>query len=119
MASKTKTREVTIVDEGGAFRTFFKKFTGENSMYDFEGISTLRKMLSNQKLRVLHTLKVQKPKSMYELAKFLGRDFKSVSEDIKLLERFGFIDIVSEQSGKRKRLRPVLAVDSVSIHVKI
>ena len=119
MASKMRTREVTITDEGSAFKTFFKKFTGEHSAYDFEGISTLRKLLSNQKLRVLHVLKSQKPISLYALAKYLERDFKSVSEDIKLLERFGFIEMVSEHSGKRKRLRPVLAVDRVNIQIKV
>lgn len=119
MAHKIRTREVTITDEGGAFKTFFKKFTGEHSVYDFEGIGALRKILSNQKLRVLHVLKAQKPISIYALAKYLGRDFKSVSDDIKLLERFGFIELVAEHSGKRKRIRPVLAVDSVHINVKV
>ena len=119
MAKKTKTREITIVEEGGAFNTFFKKFTGDSKAYDFEGLSALRKLLSNQKARLLHTLKVEKPKSIYALAKILGRDFKSVSDDIKLLERFGFIEMVAEKTGKRERLRPILSVDSVYISLKV
>ncbi len=67
----------------------------------------------------MHTIKEKKPKSIYELAKILGRDFKSVSSDIKLLERFGFIDMISEKSGNRERLRPILVVDSVSITIQI
>jgi predicted transcriptional regulator len=49
----------------------------------------------------------------------LKRDFKSVVLDLKLLERFGFIEMIYEKSGNRKRLRPVLAVDTVNIIVHI
>jgi len=119
MAKKTKIMEVNIVEEGGAFNTFFKRFTGEHEDYDFEGISAVRKLLSNEKSRILHVIKSKKPGSIYELAKILKRDFKSVSDDIKLLERFGFIDMISEKTGKRKRLRPVLVVDTITINIKV
>jgi predicted transcriptional regulator len=119
MATKTKTREITITDEGGTFNTFFRKFTGGDENYDFEGIAAVRKLLSNEKAKILHTLKTKNPKSLYELAKLLKRDFKSVSEDIKLLGRFGFIDMISEKTGKRERLKPVLVVDSIYITIKI
>lgn len=118
MAEKSKTREITIIDDSGTFNSFFKLFKGEGS-YDFEGIATLRKLLSNEKAKILHMIKTKKPKSIYELAKQLNRDFKSVIDDVKLLEKFGFVDMISEKSGKRERLRPVLSVDSMHIHIKI
>ena len=68
---------------------------------------------------LLNVIKNQKPNSLYQLAKILKRDFKSVINDIKLLERFGFIDMVSEKTGKRQRLRPVIVVDSIYINLKI
>lgn len=119
MAAKIKTREINIVEESGAFTTFFKRFTGEKSEFDFEGISTLRKLLSNERARMLHVLKLKKPSSLYSLAKMLSRDFKSVSNDIKLLERFGFIEMIAEKTGKRNRLRPILAVNEIHIKLKI
>jgi predicted transcriptional regulator len=119
MATKTKTREVTIVDESGAFTSFFKKLTGDSKDYDFEGLSALRKLLSNEKARLLHVIKTKKPNSIYNLAKILNRDFKSVNEDIKLLQRFGMIEMVSEHTGKRERLKPLLAIDTLTIHLKI
>ncbi len=119
MAEKTKTREITIVEEGGAFTTFFKKFSSESQAYDFEGLSSLRKVLSNEKARLLHIIKTKKPSSIYALAKILKRDFKAVSSDITLLERFGFIDLISEKTGKRERLRPIIIVDSINIKIKI
>lgn len=118
MASRTKTREITIVDEGGTFNTFFRRFSGDSSSYDFEGLSALRQVLSNEKARILHVLKTQQPDSIYKLAKILKRDFKAVRIDIQLLERFGFIEMVSEQSGNRKRLKPILVIDSINLHLK-
>jgi len=119
MASKTKTKEINIVEEGGAFQTFFKRFAGDTKAYDFEGISALRQLLSNERARLLHTVKTKSPKSIYELAKLLSRDFKSVKQDIQLLVRFGFLDLVSEKSGKRNRLKPVIAIDTLHITIKI
>jgi len=119
MATKSKTREITIVDEAGAFHSFFKKLTGDSKDYDFEGLSTLRKLLSNEKARLLHVIKTKKPNSIYSLAKTLNRDFKSVNEDIKLLQRFGMIEMISERTGKRERLKPLLVVDTLTINLKI
>src|SRR3989344_1209021 len=113
MASKTKVREINIVDKGGAFNAFFSRLAGDKE-YDFEGISLLRKLLSNERARLLHTIKTRHPKSIYELAKLLQRDFKSVSDDIKLLERFGFIEMVSEKTGNRERLKPLIIADRVT-----
>lgn len=118
MGEKNKTREITIIDEEGAFNVLFKRFSGEKE-YDFEGLGVLRKLLSNEKARLMHVIKTKKPSSIYGLAKELKRDFKSVSEDIKLLEKFGFIEMVSEKSGRREKLKPTLAVDSMYIKIKV
>ena len=45
------------------------------------------------------------------------RDFKSVSQDINLLEEFGFIDLIKENTGGRKRLRPVTVIDILKIEI--
>jgi len=119
MASKSKTREITIIDESGSFQSFFKKLTGDSKDYDFEGLAALRKLLSNEKARLLHVIKTKKPNSIYNLAKILNRDFKSVSEDIKLLQRFGMIEMISEHTGKRERLKPIIVIDTLTIHLKI
>lgn len=118
MAEKSKTREITIIDEGGRFDVLLRRFTGEKD-YDFDGLSTLRKLLSNEKARLIHIIKRKKPKSIYELAKMVKRDFKSVSDDIKTLERFGVVEMISEKTGKRERLRPVVVVDSLHLHIKL
>ena len=119
MAQKLKTRVINIVDDSGVFSTFLKRFSHEKSELDFDSLASLRKLLSNEKARILYTIKKEKPNSIYDLAKKVGRDFKSVNEDIKLLERFGFIDMVSEKTGKRERLRPILSTEKLVINIQI
>jgi predicted transcriptional regulator len=113
---KKKTRYLDInVDERG----FVSKFLSKEKEHDFSDIELLRKILSNEKARILYVLKKKNVPSIYALAKALGREFKSVYEDLKILERFGFVEFHSEKKGKRQSLRPVLIVDELQIVVKI
>ena len=118
MPKKIKIREITITESQGAF-SIFKKPQASKKDYDFSGMLALRQLLSNEKARILHIIKTQKPHSIYELAKKLDRGFKSVSDDIKLLERFGFIELIEEKTKKRIRHKPEVIVDMVTINVKI
>ena len=113
-----KTREITITESKGAF-SLFKKSSASKKDYDFEGISALRHLLSNEKARMLHVIKTQNPGSIYDLAKKLGRKFKPVADDIKLLERFGFIELSEEKTKNRIRHKPEVVVDKVTIHIKV
>jgi predicted transcriptional regulator len=112
------TREITIKESKGTFSIFKKPSTNKEN-YDFSGISALKQVLSNEKARILDVIKNESPKSLYELAKKLGRNFKSVHDDVKLLERFGFIEIVEEKTKNRIHHRPKLVADSITIHIKL
>lgn len=116
--AKTKTREITIKESKGTF-SIFKSSSVSKESYDFSGILALRQLLSNEKARILNTIKTEKPISIYDLAKKLKRGFKSVNDDVKLLKRFGFIELVEEKTKDRIRHRPVLVVDNITIHVII
>lgn len=115
---KTKVREITIAQSKGTF-SLFKKSALAKGEFDFEGLAALRNLLTNEKARILYVIKNEKPSSMYDLAKRLGRTFKSVSDDLKLLERFGLIEFVEEKKKNRTRHRPEIVVDTVTIHVKV
>jgi len=114
--NRTKIRYVDInVNKGG----FVSKLIGSGKTHDFSDIKLLRNLLSNEKARILYVLKSKKPRSIYALAKILGRDFKSVRDDIKVLERFGFIEFHAEKTGKRSSLMPVLIIDKLQIIINI
>mgnify|MGYP001612658404 CR=1 FL=1 len=112
------TREITIKESKGAFSLFKKSSKGKEG-YDFSGISALRQLLNNEKARILSVIKTEKPASLYDLAKKLNRSFKSVHDDIRLLERFGFIELVEEKVNNRTRHKPHLIADTITIHLKI
>ena len=69
--ARSKTRTITIREENGTFYSLFKRFAGEKHEFDFSGIATLRKILSNERARLLHVVKTMKPESIYSLAKLL------------------------------------------------
>ncbi len=116
--AKIKTREITLNTSKNAFLIFKKSKTSKKD-YDFSGVLALRQLLSNEKARILYTIKTQHPKSIYDLAKKLGRGFKSVNDDLKLLERFGFIELVEEKTKNRIRHKPEIVVDAITINLKI
>lgn len=113
---RTKVRYVDVNAEKG---TFVSKLIGEKKTHDFSDIKLLRSLLSNEKARILHLLKTTEPKSIYALSKALGRDFKSVVQDVRVLERFGLIEFHSEKTGNRYSLKPVLTTDRLEIVINI
>jgi len=87
---------------------------------DLEGIASLRKIFSKNRIKLLLTIKTRSPKSIYELSKFLERDVKAVRKDLKILEKFELIDYLSEKKGdSKRRLRPILSTNSINITVRI
>ncbi|VVB82069.1 Uncharacterised protein [uncultured archaeon] len=111
------TREINIKKAKGAF-SLLKKGSKKEA-YDFSGITALRQLLRNEKIKILDYIKNENPSSLYDLTKKLGRNFKSVYGDVKLLERFGFIELIEEKTKNRTRLRPRLVTDNITVHIKI
>lgn len=110
----SKTKKITIEQRQGAFSAIFSRFRGQEK-YESQEISMLRSLLSNEKARMLHVLKTKQPNSIYELAKILGRDFKSVRDDISIFEKMGFIELIPIHKGKREKLKPILVLDVLEI----
>lgn len=111
---KLRTKEVTVNLSKGNF-SLFKKPKSSKKDYDFSGVSAIRQILNKEKARILDVLKSQNPSSIYELSKILKRGFKSVNDDVKLLERFGLLELVEEKVKNRKRYRPKVVIDRLII----
>jgi len=118
MAQKTKIRDIHIRESQGAFSIFRRPKTSKED-YDFSGMLALRQLLSNEKARIIDAIKTKKPGSIYGLAKILGRNFKSVNDDLKLLERFGFIELIEEKTKDRIRHKPEIVVDTIIINIRL
>lgn len=116
---KSRVREVTIREESGVFKMFGGEKKVNKEVYDFDGVNSLRKLLSKEKARMIDCIKYKKPTSIYDLSKILNRPFKAVMDDIKILERFGIIELISEKVNKRTRHKPIVVIDSLTVHFKI
>ena|SRR3989338_2439073 len=116
-----KTRIIDIYGKEDTFSYVLRKVSGKKQDYDFSDMSLLRKLLSNEKARLLNVVKIKKPTSIYGLAKLLDRDFKSVRDDVLLLKKFGFLDLIPEKTLKnnRPRLRPILTTNTINIVIRI
>jgi len=109
---RTKTRHINVnVRPGG----FVSRLIGSGQKQDFSDIALLRQLLSKEKARIISALKQQKPQSIYALAKIIGRDFKSVREDLKLLEKFGLVEFHPVKTGKRNALVPTISIEQLQI----
>lgn len=106
-------RSINLSTERNAFSSLFHLFSGENQ---FEEVGQVRALLSNERARIIHLIKQSHPKSVYALAKMLGRDFKSVRKDLVILEHFGIVSL-QKQGKTRQSLKPVLNQDSLQISI--
>lgn len=118
MAKTIKNKTITLSEKEGTFSTIFHRFKGSNKSYNSE-VASLRQLLSDEKARLLHVIKTKKPSSIYGLAKLLGRDFKAVRQDIKLLEKFGFVELITSHKQGRELLRPIVDIDKLVININL
>ena len=113
-----KKKTITLSQKQGTFSTIFHRFRGSKTK-EVSEVAILRNLLSNEKARILYTIKAKQPNSLYELAKILARDFKSVRQDLMVLEKFGFVEMIPIHKGKREKLKPVLAMDTLEITIEL
>ena len=77
----------------------------------FEDPSDLMRVLSAQRVRVLHTVRM-KPTPISGLATILKRDRRAVSRDVRVLESFGLVKTHDESNpghGMMKIVEPLAA----------
>jgi predicted transcriptional regulator len=82
-------------------------------------LMALKQLLNPEKIKIIYTIKHYSPKSIYELSKKLKRDFKAVSNDLKILEQSGFIKIEKEKIKNRWHSKPILQVDKINFTIEI
>ena len=84
----------------------------------FENIEAMRKILSEERLRILKTIKKEHPKSIYELAKFLNRDIKNTFDDVQFLAQMGLIELKKTKEGREKTV-PKVNYDRILLEIHV
>ena len=115
MTVKNKTISIKINQKSGMFYSLFNAFKSDKQT----DVTNLRQFLSNERAKLIHTIKTDKPESIYELAKKLDRDFKAVRQDIKLLQRFGIVDLIVSHKNGRERLKPIVTLNQLIITIDL
>jgi len=103
--------ELRAIDKGKT------KKLGEDSI-SFQSLDQLRKFLTPKRLELLRMIRHKKPKSLYELAKLVGRTPENVNTDMKFLEQLGFVE-VNRIHDIRKKSVPEVNYDKVTLELPI
>jgi len=77
-----------------------KKMIQPENEVVFSSVKSFMRILTKNRVEILIYLNHHHPKSIYDLAKGLGRDFKNVHSDIKKLANLNLITI--EKSGNSR-----------------
>ena len=91
-----------------------KKGVQKSEEVIFTGVETVAKVFSKTRMELLRAIILEKPNSIYELAKIVDRDFKNVHSDVKLLSEIGLIDL-QESKNARKGLKPVAKFSGIEL----
>lgn len=84
----------------------------------FESVEELRRILTEKRLELLLAISRQRPASIHELAELLGRDYKNVSMDVTLLERFGLVKLEA-RGGKGRAQAPMVPYDEIHVTIDL
>ena len=94
------------------------KLVKKKESISFNNIDIMRKVLTNKRLELIKAIKKYKPKSIYELAKIVKRDSKSVNMDLKTLSNLGMVDLKSKERG-RENIVPSVDYEEIDVAIAI
>lgn len=127
---KVKTRTIKLLLKpiridmlAGRFGKRFKRLIATQKRAEkarIDKLNLVRSIITREKTRIIREIKESEPSSIYELAKSLKRDIKSVRDDIKQLEKVGFIKLktIKEKRTKIIRVKPELAIGRLNITIE-
>jgi predicted transcriptional regulator len=84
----------------------------------FESLEAMRKVLTEERLRILKVVKQRQPSSIYALAKVLGRDTKNTFNDVQFLSEAGLIELKKSKDG-RERTTPIVRYDKILLEIPV
>ncbi|MBI4654415.1 MAG: hypothetical protein HY752_05420 [Nitrospirae bacterium] len=88
------------------------------SVISFDSLKTMRKFITDERLRILKVIRKYKPDSIYKLAKILHRDAKNVTDDVHYLSELGLIEIEKTKEGRHKT-KPVVEYEKILVEIMV
>jgi len=91
----------------------------EGKIIYVDSLEALRSLMTKGRLSMLSEVHKGKPGSLYELARSMKKDIKTVATDAKILSEMGLLELKAYKEGGRKKVRPVTRVRKISVEVPI
>ena len=107
------------------FGTTFKAIVAKRSVRSKEGvyftsIEAARNLLTPNRLALVRAIRKERPRSIYALAKAVGRDMKNVQDDLRILEEYGLVRLAASRGrGKRRTRTPEALFDEIMLKIAI
>lgn len=84
----------------------------------FENLDAMRRVLTEKRLEILHTIKERHPSSVYELSKILGRDLTNVIDDLNYLKELELVEL-SKSKKERGKTIPTVDYDKIKLEIAV
>lgn len=84
----------------------------------FANLDVMRKVLTEERLRILKVIRKEHPSSIYELAKILKRDIKNTFDDVQYLAEVGLVELKKSKVG-REKITPLVNYDKILLEIPV
>ena len=84
----------------------------------FANLDVMRKVLTEERLRILKVIRKEHPTSIYELAKILERDIKNTFDDVQYLAEVGLVELKKSKVG-REKITPLVNYDKILLEIPV
>ena len=91
-----------------------KKSIQKDDEIIFISMEALARVFTKNRMEILRAVIHEKPQSIYELAKIVGKDFKNVYTDVRLLVDTGLIEL-KEAGDSRNGLIPLSKFSGIDL----
>lgn len=81
----------------------------------FTNLDAFRKALTQKRLELLHIIRIEKPESLHQLARFVHRDIKNVSVDVRYLAQIGLVEL----KEKGKNIYPTVDYEKIELDIAV
>jgi predicted transcriptional regulator len=94
-----------------------KKVKKHQAIY-FESLDAMRKVLTEERLKIVKAIRKNHPASIYELAKILRRDVKNTFDDVQFLAQAGLVEL-KKTKDIRERTAPKVDYDKIVLEISV
>lgn len=94
-----------------------EKVKKQSGVY-FENLDAMRKVLTGKRMELLHVIKENRPSSVYELAKILGRNLSNVIDDLSYLKDLGLVNLKLSRKDRKKTV-PSVNYDKINLEIAV